>query len=462
MPVTITSRPDKEIATNFDSRWLAINGGYPVLFTFYRKDYNIAQIAQDSVGFSEITIITSTGNITSQLAVGQSIYFSSASMGEITATITGFTFNGVNTVINTDHLFTAGSTDSDSANYINLLGSRSDYRLYIQVYGKANNELLSSNAYTPQPSGKIEYDVSGAITPHVNLDLDTTFPALNQANTNTTEPFYIKYAEYYGGNLLGYVADSKLYRGVNAANQILDSYDVNMGDRVAFNADITPKAKWLTSFEKPRYWPGYPFKMSVIFEPQGTQPGVARHEERFDEHGVSAGTGNTSFAASNNWDYVQEIGLAGSYATTDCEVDLWLESDGLGDPCTSYAVLASGVKWLLQTWIMSGNDVVGIYVIPNPLSGASAITAWPNGVIKDSTGSTIATIQWNATLGYYEPTTTTTLTPGAFYQAEIDPGLTVTVWASSCTGIFRQAFTHQSGIVGNGGYEDEAYTTGYN
>ena len=459
MGVSVTSRPDKEISSGRTSRWLAVNGGYPVFFTFYRKDYSLSSVQDDGNGLTELRIAS---NITSELTAGHTVFFSSAAMGDFSATITNFSYNGTHTLIQTDEVFTAGSTDTDAANYLNLLGGRPDYRLYIQVWGTETNEKLFEGAYSPAASGKLEFDVSGALTPHLNLDLNTTFPAISQTNTNGTEPFYLAFAEYYGGVLYNYAGDLYVNRAVNCANQLLDSYDFNLGDRVAFNYDITPKAKWLTAFESPRYWVGYPFKLSTIFEAEGADPTISREEEKFDAAGASTGTDSTNLASGHDWTVIHEVGTGiDSMASTVCEVDVWLESDLSSSPCTQLGTLTQPQKWSFQNPVTvtdtSGVTTISvIYIQRNPISGLSSIDNTPNMTVSDGTNT--ETYAYNATQGGWVASTgSITVVPGGTYTFDIAT-INVTFYGTSCTTSFSQAWVN--GTAGGGAYSS-GYSSGY-
>jgi len=456
MGITITKRPDKEVSSGYDSRWLAINGGYPVFFTLYRKDFALASVEDDGNGFTALHI---AANITTQIAAGQKIYFLSAAMGQFVATITNFSYVSSETVIQTNHIFTAGATDSDAGNYCNLLG-RDDYKMRIQVYGLDNNELLFEGKYSPTPAGRFDFDVSGAITPYISLDISEDYPAIREADTDTTQPFYIRYAEYYGGVQYSGTADPYFYRGVNAANQVRDPYAENMGNRVAFNADITPKAKWLSDFLQPTYFKGYPFSLTAIVETNGTAPEIRRWEEKFAANGTSAGLENATYPTGSDFSRPQINGTyLATYASSVAEVDIWLESDLSGDPCTTLAALTQPQKWSFQQpqFDVNTNELLAIYIEFNPLSGISALTTHPDITVTD--GVNVWAYQWNAAQGYWDAVAGPNyLALGATYTFTI-ASIGVTMFGQACTTSFVQPYTH--GNAGGGAYDSEAYSSGY-
>lgn len=444
MGITITKRPDKEVSAGYDSRWLAINGGYPVFFTLYRKDFAITSIADDGNGFSQITV---AGDITAELTEGQSIFFSSASMGDYTTIITAFAF-ATNTTITTNHVFTATATDSDAANYLNLLGARDDYKMLLQIYGTTNNNLLFEGKYGPSPDGKVDFDVAGALIPHISNEMDEDYPGIREADTNTTQPFYIKFAEFYSGSQFDGTVDPAFYRAVNCANQLRDTYGENMGDRVAFNADITPKAKWLTDFERPKFWPGYPFDLSSIVETNGVEPTISRHEESFNEALVSQATNFTNYPAGSDFSYPQRNAtFLSTYPNTVCEVDVWLETDGTGDICAALATLSQAQKWNFQQAQVDPitGELLAIYIEANPLSGISSIDTHPQMTVTD--GTNVWAYEWNATQGYYEavagPNYVTQYTNYTFSIASID----VTIYGQSCTTSFQQSYVFTESLA---------------
>lgn len=437
MGLSVTNRPDKEIDTGYDSRWLAVNGGYPVFFTLFRKDYALSSVQDDGNGFTELRIAQ---DITTELTTGHRVFFLSATLGENTVTVTNFSYNGSHTLIQTDHFF-SGSTDSDADNYINLISGRSDYKAVIQVWGTDSNTRLFEGRYTPAASGRVDFDAAGAIRPQLTLAMNDTYPSIRQAKENSTQPFYIKFAEYYSGVEYQASADIYAYKAVNAANQLLDSYGENMGDRVAFNADISPKAKWLSSFESPRFWPDYPFRLGVIVETQGTSPTISRYEESFNNDGSSNGTNNTAWPTGTEFDLLQESStFLQGYPTGVCEVDIWLESDLSGDPCTTLSGLTEAQKWNFSQFQYDPNtfELIAVYVEPNPISGISSVSTFPQMTVTDGTNSWA--YQYNASLGYYEAVSGPNyLIPGTSYTASIT-SLDVVVFGQTCSTSFEQLF----------------------
>ena len=76
MGISITKRPAKASSpTAKISRWLAVNGQYPVVFEFLRQDYK--SIVYERTGIGKLAATIPLVDLTGEIQVGDFVYFHS-------------------------------------------------------------------------------------------------------------------------------------------------------------------------------------------------------------------------------------------------------------------------------------------------------------------------------------------------------------------------------------------------
>lgn len=401
MSLLIQSRPDKSFPiSGKTSRWLAVNGDYPVLINILRRD-TIGVLYQRLNG-DLLEIITLNGDFSSELVVGDQIYVHSEAFSYIDGSYTiaqiSSTGSGGSRITTVEQIAGSWSSDFDANNYVNAISSRLDHRVTVRVTDSILLRDIFEADYVGFSSGLIQLDLASIAK--LPLEVSHDFSNVNEKNNQTSIRFYLTFTEKYGA-FVEETIDSVNYHAVSGAMQLQEDNAPNLLDFVAFNADLdeSEKAQFLTDFEKPVYFQGYPFKLGFIFESEGADPVLTRNEETFDSDLASVGTSSVGFS-SNDYRYMNFLTNVGSYADTVKEFDIWIESDlGTGDTCS--LVDASDLKY--QEWLTDSSNVTGIYVEPNtPASDISSIDSRPNGTLYRDEVS-VATLIYNATLGYYEP-----------------------------------------------------------
>jgi hypothetical protein len=155
------------------------------------------------------------------------------------------------------------------------------YRLVINVHHSVTNDLIGSMSKSPDPSGNILADVSSIIK--TILARDWVLAIQNEEFTGGCVGFYIKYQEFYTGSATSPIDDVAEPRtAVLASLQVRNNAD--MTDYVPANT----LKKFLTKFDKPSMWRGYPFSISFI-RPSSLS-GLVFYYNEIDQYGNVIGS----------------------------------------------------------------------------------------------------------------------------------------------------------------------------
>jgi hypothetical protein len=261
MSLTVTQRPSTTIGGN-TSRWNAAKN--PIVYKMTRKDYNITALA-NSGGALQITVNTNLTTLTSAqggpVVAGAKIWVVTDN-GAYNAL---YTVVSVTNVANSVVTFSAGTyTVAATTGYINLM-QRTNYRVQVGIYNAANS-LISTLAYSPDKSGNVIIDVSTPLLNTLSVDnlADYVTGFVTQDETTAYVKFYIRYTELWTNSAETETNDSaNQFFALYGARQIGDLYGGNLAEYVNYD-NGNPLAKFLTRFERPSIWRGYPFSIHTI------------------------------------------------------------------------------------------------------------------------------------------------------------------------------------------------------
>jgi hypothetical protein len=143
-----------------------------------------------------------------------------------------------------------------------------DSRLQINIKEFGSDLLLASNSYRPFKVGTIDIDVTAFVRPYLYSNYSPDANSVNSIDVGGSLRFYIEYTEIKRNDPnTTFVSDKQnpIY-AVHSANQVGDVNGSNLKEYVGIQEDITPKAKFLTEFETPVAFEGYPFYISFLFD----------------------------------------------------------------------------------------------------------------------------------------------------------------------------------------------------
>jgi hypothetical protein len=292
------------------------------IFEFQRKDvsvYNVTNIG----GFCRVNFIDEQ-----IIANGLSIYLSSgvyASSGTITATSSYY--------IDTDIVYSTAT----SGGYLNI-SNKKNYEVEVRLYYGYKSFTLYPHTIigVPDTMGNCFVDVSTGLRyicnkgNNINYDYEATQDLLNSGL------FYIQYREVWKDYEGSWLTASSYWQYLYAVlqppraiyNNIMELYEMS----------FSRETKFLSAFEKPKYFNGYPFSVSYfnhyLYINSTLQLNKVLKYKNINK--VVRDTDTTPLPNTNNFGLmhtiIQDISCDDSYVTiqltitaNDCEVNCYVE-----------------------------------------------------------------------------------------------------------------------------------------
>lgn len=333
MALYITRRPEKTVGTKV-SRWGAIHN--PYIFELTRKDYMVINTTVRPAYNPDYPAVQ-TDALPADLAVivqaGDNIYLNSG-IYEGTFLVEDVIDEFI--IINTPDIGTGGS------GWVNFPEVLLNYKTFINVYGPT--DLVSTLWLKPDSTGLIMADVSGVIKSTIETRDIESFININERDDELSGQLRIGYGAMYKiGDVVitnTETLDGFEYYWVSAAMQVdgktvlgMAGKGQNMAVHVPFN-ESGSAAKFLTMFEKPVMFEGYPFSISFIygndfFGGEGFDSYyLERHQQNYNINRQVTSAESDQTLLVTGVEYVNGLMLADPDATTT-EMDVWLEVAGV-------------------------------------------------------------------------------------------------------------------------------------
>lgn len=326
MAVIITSEPISIINGNSNtvSRWNSVFR--PIKFTI--ENYTAAF---NNVTFNDAThcFLNATG--IGALFADQTPPFqlqlkgSTFPDGEYTVPVGGVTTNYIRIkhshgYVSGDYPFTGGK----------IWVEREDYFLKVKVK-VAGVEVGIDRVRQGVFDAPMTVDVAAYLKSSLPL-LDTyNYSTLNVGDTNLSNYFQIEISENWVGHEGAYdTSFTTKYYFSWGVNQLGSKYNGNVGEYVPFTNYVgnETRAKFLSDFEKPTYFVGYPFSLDFIFNENldTATYGIPKKEKRYNVNRVlQTSSSSTLLATASEKGKINRMKLQGSYPSTIKTVDVWLE-----------------------------------------------------------------------------------------------------------------------------------------
>ena len=334
MSLDIVKYPEVNVDGNnqFVSKWSAVH--HEILFELQRKDYTAVFDINPSDQSQMRISIRLTGNQVSPLSIGDVVYIEhnngdSGNFTVIAVSQGGIAFVDIQTSFN-----------PIGGGFINDNNSKPDYYALTNIYTiDAENQyvLVGQQINRPSLSGKILVDVSSFLKSKVGYVNDFDYSLLNDKDLSLGGGYNISISENYQnftGAFSG-LSETDIRFFVNSAKQIGDLYGENMGEYVPFYFDAPsgpyPSSKFLSDFETPTYFPGFPFSLGFLYSEYLVGIVTTKEEEAFDINGVSVGSVSSLALENTGSQNVNRLTVLGSYPLTTKSIKVWLESAGVAD-----------------------------------------------------------------------------------------------------------------------------------
>lgn len=171
-------------------------------------------------------------------------------------------------------------------------------RIVIRVYEYASNTLLSVSTHAPRPDLIMNFDISEYIRNYLYSELQTLTNEVNKTDPGNVLKCYLTYQVYDFNEDPDSLSPRPVYSEeanficvTCSAKQYGDLYGGNMGEYVPYGVDVPEnrKAKFLTAFERPVKFVGFPFSLSFIYSEVVANHEINRTEQELDVNGNNVG-----------------------------------------------------------------------------------------------------------------------------------------------------------------------------
>jgi len=335
--IEIITRPQQTVTEDIPqtSRWNSAH--QPTIFEIQREDYQLS-LVEENTGTGGGVLLTIDEDITAELTVGDTIYLFVDGYFDGHYTIESFEYSGspaVTTIVIDATPYTGGSLVAQG--FVNLFSGRTGYFVEVKIleYSTGTPVEISDEyaRFRPSSTGLVTADLSAWLATIVTAANESDYLSRVFQAENIGQPYNIQVREYWAENGVtdwSELTDDNKHGVVNGVKQIGQTYGQNFGEHVMFPADETSpiydgsRAQFMTMFEQPVYFTGYPFDLSIIVNDDITE--VKKIEELTDSN--STFIEETRIELDYFADYVNRIRLEENYSDETKFVSVTLRSGG--------------------------------------------------------------------------------------------------------------------------------------
>lgn len=320
----IISEPEVDVNSNSNtvSKWNAAH--HPISYQIQRKDFTVVVVSVP--GKHTATLTGLSGLASEEFSLGDFIYVE---------TDTGSGTFEVIEITDPDKIAFQSPDVFAGSGYINNLG-RANFFFLVNVWSVDPNDvftLVGTSINKADSTGLAKIDVSSFLKSLVGYMDEFTYDVINKIDLTLGGKYNISFSENWTGTegtFSSLATPLKYY--TNSAKQIGDLYGSNMGEYVPFEAydPEDARAKFLSDFNTPTYFPSFPFSLSFIHGDELTGTNTRRYEELFDVNGNSISSGfNSLLVTTAEKPFVNRLMLAQGYASTVKSANVWIEDNAV-------------------------------------------------------------------------------------------------------------------------------------
>ena len=295
------------------SKWFPVH--QPISFTLQRRDAEVRQ--RYKVG-NEIHFRLS--EMPTTVKAGQSITYirNSVTVNLVVNSVTGLYIKvAFNPVVNSGVMGFINFTDALIGHYIETKVSYIDASLTKRTIGVVKTKTDSF--------GNSKVSVQELLKTRCENSNQFLYNSINKKQLNEGSGFILDTREGFNNRILAYIPGNSFYFA-NGSKQLQEPNGYNMGEfvpKVNFSEN-----KFLSVFNRPTYFVGYPFSLSFIYSDLLANFQIQSKEETKGINGtVIANTTDNLFTADRN--NVNRLMIKQSYPSTVKTLDVWLESTGV-------------------------------------------------------------------------------------------------------------------------------------
>lgn len=307
------------------SKWNALH--HPIEFTYQRKDRSINECDYNATDGKLIV----KQWLDFEGAVGDTVFVSCGlhvGIGVVDSIIMNTPTYSIYEV-----LWSSTVTATQYGGFVNFNSYRRNYNAITNIL--AVNALgayyvLGRSINKPDYTGLIKVDTSTYLKALVDYFDTFQYNVLNWRDDSLGGRFNITYSENWTGTdgAFSAISGTALYYFVNATKQIQQAYGSNVGENVPFSnyGGSFDKAKFLSDFEVPTYFAGFPFALSFIYSENIASLPVQKKETILDVNKASLST-TTNALDSTQYLGVNRLKVSEGYTSYHKYLDVWLEAN---------------------------------------------------------------------------------------------------------------------------------------
>lgn len=316
----------KAVVFNENSYWNAVH--HPIIVKLQRVDQSVAFKYQNP----GMPVVIKTVGAPIAANVGDRIRYFQPNGENYTWTITAISGSNITTDGTIPGTFYGGTV-----NYIDGLTGYYIEADVLDVDASQTLVKLATLDYKVDIDGICEISSQEILRSLVQMPNGFNYDQINKAVLGESGKFVIRYREFHSGTEQN-ETDTQILYWTNSAKQVGDVYGANMADYVP-TIDATredpDKAKFLSVFDKPTYFTGFPFSLSFIYSDNLRNKQLSRVEEHFDLNGDSVLGGLSTLMEYSERFFLNRLMIQQGYSSTVKEIDVWIES---GDTITESPV----------------------------------------------------------------------------------------------------------------------------
>lgn len=314
--------PSVNVSAGFESRWNAVH--QPIIYKGTRRDAAVLNIAVTMFGSIQANRITLTAIPPSDFTIGSQL-----------TVVSGGKVNTVKILsISGNHVFTTRAFMFPTVGGLANTSNRKNYYVQTKIWGvDQNNTYFEVGLMDTKPlaNGVVQLNVNGFLKTITEFTDIFQYNQINKKIARSGGRFVIQTREVwknYEGAFSAF-SENNAFFWVNGAKQIKESFNFNMGVWVPFQNYFPKVANFISAFEKPTYFDGYPFSLTFIYSEKLAGRQIARVEDRFNLNGSVVSNATNNLITDQN-SSINRLMIAGGYSSNIVESDVWLEDVGVG------------------------------------------------------------------------------------------------------------------------------------
>lgn len=335
--IAVTTRPDRAHKEEASAVSRYVCSRHPIFYSFTRQDWPVINITNQG-GFAAFLVDGDLDSV-EDVQVGDQLYYSQYNIScNVTAVVP---------VVDDIYYITDAPFSAFTGGYLVHL-SRPAHRIEVEVMLIDPITGLSTSVgvtkVTTNNKGVGSVDISSMVNAYIEKKNLFTYDAINWRDDKVFSLFYIKYQEKwkdveqtqvtdivstYIPLLDIYVDAIATYTAVDATKYLLADYGQNLCDYYLHAIDgLTEKAKFLSDFTTPTYFPGYPFDLAFCYPFLISSLEMSKGEDKFDVTG-SLLSSSLSTILRPQAGGVNRLTLAGGYPSGASYVEVYLKGNSI-------------------------------------------------------------------------------------------------------------------------------------